>query len=79
VTSANRAIGKGRASIPNVTGRDTSGQWVLAWVQCKLTGLRPNVCVQYERVSGLDARITAKPLTDEPGFVQVGLSNVMGD
>ena len=68
MTSANRAIGKGRASIPNVTGRDTSGQWVLAWVQCKLTGLRPNVRVQYERVSGLDARITAKPLT-EPGFV----------
>ena len=64
VTSAKRAIGKGRARIPNVIGRDTSGQWVLAWVQCKLTGLRPIVRVQYQRISGLDARISAKPITE---------------
>jgi hypothetical protein len=36
--------------------------------RCKVTGLRPNVRVQYERISGLNARIIAKPLT-EPGFV----------
>jgi hypothetical protein len=35
-----------------------SGQWVLLCAM-QIDGLRPNVRVQYERVSGLDSRIIA--------------------
>jgi hypothetical protein len=39
------------------------GQWVLLCAM-QIDGLRPNVRVQYERVSGLDSRIIADALIE---------------
>jgi hypothetical protein len=55
----------------------TSSQWVLLCAM-QIDGLRPNVRVQYERVSGLVSRIITESLIEQHSERVTGNPEVVG-